>query len=60
MVVENYQIQDFSSVTDFVAKVGKAGKHFGKGGSIDTARVRNKIVSDWFTGKLNKLMEKSQ
>ena len=59
-MVENYQIQDFSSVTDFVAKVGKAGKHFGKGGSIDTARVRNKIVSDWFTGKLNKLMEKSQ
>jgi len=58
-VVEHFQIQDFNSVSDFVSKVGKAGKHFGKGGNIDTARVRNKVISDWFTGRLNKLLEKS-
>lgn len=58
-VVEHFQIQDFNTVSDFVAKVGKAGKHFGKGGSIDSGRVRNKVIGDWFTGRLNKLLEKS-
>ena len=57
--LKNYQIQDFRNVSDFVTKVEKAGKNFGKGGSIDTAKVRNRLITDWFTGKLNKLSEKS-
>ena len=57
--LKNYQIQSFRNVSDFVTKVEKAGKNFGKGGSIDTAKVRNRLITDWFTGKLNNLSEKS-
>jgi hypothetical protein len=56
-VLEYFEIQDFTSVSDFVGKVGKAGRFFGKGGSIDTGRVRTKVISDWFNGKLNYFLE---
>ena len=55
-VLEYYEIQDFTSVTDFVTKVGRSGKFFGKGGSIDLSRVRTKVLSDWFNGKLNYML----
>ena len=56
-VLEYYEIQDFKTVSDFVSKVGRAGKFFGKGGTIDLARVRTKVLSDWFNGKLNFFLE---
>lgn len=55
--MEYYEIQDFKTVSDFVNKVGRAGKFFGKGGTIDGARVRTKILSDWYSGKLNFFLE---
>ena len=56
-VVEHFSIQDFTNVTDFVSKVGKVSKSFGKGGSIDLVRTRTKIISDWLTGRLNSLLD---
>lgn len=56
-VLEYYEIQDYKTVTDFVSKVGRAGKFFGKGGTIDGARVRAKVLTDWFSGKLNFFLE---
>lgn len=56
-ILEFFSIQDFTSVSDFLNKVGRAGKHFGKGGSIDTARVRTKVISDWFCGRLNNFLK---
>ena len=56
-VLEYYEIQDFTNVSDFVAKVGRSGKFFGKGGSIDGSRVRTKVISDWFNGKINYMLE---
>lgn len=55
-VLVHYSIQDFTSVDDFVKKVGKMTRTFGKGGMIDTQKVRVKILTDWFVGKLNHLM----
>lgn len=37
-------------------KVGKSLKIFGKGGMIDLAKVRNKVLSDWYKGSLNKII----
>lgn len=56
-VLEYYEIQDFTTVSDFVAKVGRSGRFFGKGGSIDSSRVRTKVLSDWYNGKLNYMIE---
>lgn len=56
-VLEYYEIQDFKTVSDFVSKVGRAGKFFGKGGTIDATRVRTRVLSDWFNGKLNFFLE---
>jgi hypothetical protein len=56
-VLEHFTIQDFTSVNDFLSKVGKAWKVFGKGGSVDVNRVRARILSEWFSGKLNSLLK---
>lgn len=56
VVLEHFGIQDYSGVSDFLGKVGKAWKIFGKGGKIDINRVRTKILSDWYTGKLTHLL----
>lgn len=55
--MEHFSIQDYTNMTDFVSKVGKVSKSFGKGGSIDLVRTRTKIISDWLTGRLNCLLE---
>ena len=52
----HYQIQKFTSVSDFITKAGRALKIFGKGGTVDGARVRNKVLTEWFSGKLNALL----
>lgn len=57
LLLEHYMIQDFTTVSDMVNKIGRSGKFFGKGGSIDLARTRTKIIGDWFCGRLNKLMK---
>jgi ribosome biogenesis GTPase A len=49
-------IQDYSSIEDLCKKIGKSLKLFGKGGMIDVSKVRNKILSEWFQGKLNKFI----
>jgi hypothetical protein len=55
-VLEYFAIQDFSTVSELLSKVGRAWKLFGKGGSVDVGRVRTRILSDWFAGKLNQLL----
>lgn len=55
-VLEYFGIQDFSSVSELLSKVGRAWKLFGKGGSVDVGRVRTRVLSDWFAGKLNQLL----
>ena len=55
-ILEYFKIQDYSTVTDLISKMGRVSKCFGKGGSIDTARARTKILSDWFSGKMNQLL----
>lgn len=55
-VLIHYEIQDFTSVEDFIKKVGKANRIFGKGGMIDAAIVRSRILTDWYSGKLNNLV----
>lgn len=56
-ILEFFSIQDFTSVSDFINKVGRSGKHFGKGGSIDAARARTKVITDWFCGRLNNFLK---
>jgi hypothetical protein len=46
-------IQDYTSVEDLCKKIGKSLRIFGKGGMIDVAKVRHKVLSEWFQGKLN-------
>lgn len=55
-VLEHYLIQDYTSIEDLCKKIGKSTKIFGKGGMIDVAKVRNKILCEWFQGKLNKFI----
>jgi len=55
-ILEHYMIQDYTSIEDFCKKVGKALRIFGKGGMIDVGKVKNKILSEWFQGKLNKFI----
>jgi hypothetical protein len=52
----HYEIQNFISIDDMLKKVGKAQRIFGKGGMVDVNKTRNRIIIDWFTGKLNHLM----
>jgi len=47
-------IQDYTSIEDLCKKIGKSLRIFGKGGMIDVAKVKNKILSEWFQGRLNK------
>jgi ribosome biogenesis GTPase A len=56
VVLEHFGIQDYTTVTDFLNKVGKSWKIFGKGGKIDISRVRNKILNEWYNGKLTHLL----
>lgn len=55
-ILEYYLIQDYNSIDDLCKKVGKSLKVFGKGGMIDVSKVRVKILSEWFVGKLNRFM----
>jgi hypothetical protein len=36
--------------------VGKVWKIFGKGGNVDINKVRTKILTEWYTGKLNNIL----
>lgn len=54
--LQHFGIQDYTTLTDLLSKIGKTWKIFGKGGSIDVARVRERILTEWFTGKLNTLL----
>ena len=56
-MLERFSIQDYTSVSDFVSKVGRSLKVFGKGGHVDAGRVRVRLIGDWFTGKLNSLLD---
>ena len=47
-------IQDYISIEDFCKKVGKSLRLFGKGGMIDVTKARQKVLTEWFVGKLNK------
>ncbi len=49
-------IQDYTSIEDLCKKIGKSLRIFGKGGMIDVNKVRNKILTEWFQGKLNKFI----
>ena len=49
-------IQEYTSIEDLCKKVGKSLRIFGKGGMIDVTKVKNKILSEWFQGKLNKFI----
>ncbi len=53
----HYGVEDFISIDDFLKKVGKMLRLFGKGGMVDVSRVRSKVVGDWFAGRLNNLMK---
>lgn len=55
-ILEHYMIQDYTSIEDLCKKIGKSLRTFGKGGMIDVAKVRNKVLSEWFQGKLNKFI----
>lgn len=52
-MIVHYQIQDYSSVDDLLKKIGKAQRMFGKGGMVDCLKVRQKILGEWYTGRLN-------
>ena len=54
----HYEIQDFISVDDLLKKIGKSQRIFGKGGMIDLNKTRNRVLVDWYTGKLNELISK--
>lgn len=56
-ILEHFGIQDFTSLTDLLSKVGKAWKVFGKGGNVDATRVRGRILSEWFNGKLSHFLQ---
>jgi ribosome biogenesis GTPase A len=56
VILEHFAIQDYTTIADFFAKVGKSWKLFGKGGNVDINRVRAKILSEWYNGKLNHLL----
>lgn len=56
VILEHFTIQDYTTVSDFLSKVGKAWRLFGKGGNVDINRVRAKILSEWYNGKLNHLL----
>ncbi len=49
-------IQDYTSIEDLCKKIGKSLRIFGKGGMIDVGKVKNKILSEWFQGKLNRFI----
>lgn len=55
--IMHYQIQDFISIDDMLKKIGKVQRVFGKGGMVDTTKVRARVLSDWFNGKLNHLIK---
>ena len=55
-ILQHFAIQDYTSLTDLLSKIGKTWKIFGKGGNIDASRVRERILTEWFTGKLNILL----
>ena len=57
LLLEHFSIQDFTTVSDLLNKIGRGGRFFGKGGSIDTARTRTKVIGDWFCGRLNRLIK---
>jgi len=56
VILEHFGIQDYTSVNDFLSKVGKVWKIFGKGGNVDINKVRTKILSEWYSGKLNPIL----
>lgn len=55
-ILEHYLIQDYTSIEDLCKKIGKSLRLFGKGGMIDVAKVKNKVLSEWFQGRLNKFI----
>jgi hypothetical protein len=55
-ILEHFTIQDYATVSEFLSKVGKAWRLFGKGGNVDINRVRSRLISEWFNGKLNHLL----
>ena len=56
-VLIHFGIQDYNSLDDFLKKVGKVSRTFGKGGMVDLALVRSNILKAWYSGKLNHLFE---
>jgi hypothetical protein len=44
-ILEYYLIQDYTSIEDLCKKVGKSLRLFGKGGMIDVAKVRQRMLS---------------
>ena len=52
----HYDIQEFISLDDLLKKIGKSQRIFGKGGMIDVNKTRNRVLIDWYTGKLNHLI----
>ena len=40
----NYSIQDFNSIDDLLKKVGKSLRIYGKGGMVDVAKVRQRLL----------------
>lgn len=56
-ILMHFGIQDYISLDDFLKKVGKANRTFGKGGMVDVGAVRENILKGWYSGKLNHLFE---
>lgn len=55
--IMHYGIQDYSSLDDLLKKVGRANRIFGKGGMVDLASARHRILSEWYSGRLNYMFE---
>ena len=53
----HYGIQDFTSVDDLLKKIGKVRRVFGKGGMVNVAAVRTTVLTEWYQGKLNSILE---
>jgi hypothetical protein len=49
----HYEIQEYVSIDDMLKKIGKVNRIFGKGGMVNVAAVRNSVLTDWYSGKLN-------
>jgi hypothetical protein len=49
----HFNIQDYNSLDDLLKKVGKVNRIFGKGGMVDLAAVREKLLFEWYSGSLN-------